>query len=163
MGIKTKTKSSFTSSPPASTTRNGIHCRSHLAAHATYEPTSSPTIYSSTDPPTPRAQHASYPSPSSPPHRDEHCPGHHATTKISKKSTQRALLHWKYRDRKKKIEGKFGSAYPNMERLVAGIPNRQFRDHLRVVGDFGGWAHAWGADVSCAAALFWNVSGFLWL
>lgn len=41
-----------------------------------------------------------------------------------------------------------------MERLVAGAPDRQFWDHLRVMGNFGCWAHAWGADVSCAAALY---------
>lgn len=46
-----------------------------------------------------------------------------------------------------------------MERLVAGIPNRQFRDHLRVMRDFGCWAHAWGADVSCATALYQMLVG----
>lgn len=40
-----------------------------------------------------------------------------------------------------------------MVSLIRGVAHRQFGDHLGVVGYFGGWANAGGADVADAAAL----------
>ena len=48
---------------------------------------------------------------------------------------------------------KGGSTYPGMVILIRGVAHRQFGDHLGVVGYFGGWANAGGADVADAAAL----------
>lgn len=46
-----------------------------------------------------------------------------------------------------------GSTHAGMVILIRGVAHRQFGDHLGVVGDFGGWANAGGADVADAAAL----------
>jgi hypothetical protein len=45
-------------------------------------------------------------------------------------------------------------SYPDMVVLVGRVAHRKFRDHLRVVGNLGGWAHHGRSDISCAAALY---------
>jgi hypothetical protein len=58
-----------------------------------------------------------------------------------------------YSNRMKVPRGGHGYAYANMVILIRGVAHRQLGDHFGVVGHFGGWADAGGADVADAAAL----------